>query len=278
MLYREIQAGKTLEKVIKCFWMLQHDYREEQHTHEHLWADANGELIFSFGEPYYLKTASGKQVLPRNFVIGPFKKELRLYSDGFTGFVAVRFKAWGIYPFAREPMTTLVNNIADAETVFGDSIKRISRQMADKKPEEKISLLQGYFELALSETDRKKMASMPIAMKIMEQKGVARIADIIKEFRVNARQLERIFKTETGLSAKVFARIIRFNHAKNLIQKNCDISLAQLTYETGYSDQAHFSRNFREMFDISPGEFKRQMGEFMKNRDAYNMDVAFVQD
>ena len=73
----------------------EHDYRSPLHTHEHLWAHGHSELIFSFGRRYYQKTEAGKTFLPRDFVIGPFKNKLMLFSDGFTGFVAVRFKAMG---------------------------------------------------------------------------------------------------------------------------------------------------------------------------------------
>jgi AraC-like DNA-binding protein len=278
MLYKEIAPEKDLKKIIKCFWMLEHDYREKFHTHEHLWADAHAELIFTFGKPYYLKTKTGKKVLPKNFVIGPFKKELMLYSDGFTGFVAVRFKAWGVYPFSIKPITALVNNILPAEDVFGDEIKSISNRIGKKERDEKVKLLQEYFQTAFSGQSKNRPSSIPIASKIITKKGIVKISDLTKQFAISHRQLQRIFKTETGLSPKIFARIVRFNHARQLIAANPDISLSQLTYQTGYSDQAHFSKNFREMFDISPADFKRQMKEFMQGYDENNMDVAFLQD
>jgi AraC-like DNA-binding protein len=278
MFYKEIEPVPGLKSVITCFWMLEHDYREAFHTHEHLWADTHAELIFTFGEPYYVKGRSGKQVLPPSFVIGPYKKELLLYSDGFTGFVAVRFKPWGLYPFSLKPCVELVNTIIPAAEIFGKEIERLSKQLQNEKREGKVAMLQQYFQEQFSTRAKKKIECLPLASKIMEEKGIVKISQLAGDFSLNARQLERIFKTEIGMSAKLFARIVRFNQAKKRIEQDPDISIAQLTYEMGYADQAHFSKNFRELFDLSPNDFKKQMKEFMAGYDDHDMDVVFLQD
>ena len=121
------------------------------------------------------------------------------------------------------------------------------------------------------------VASVSIAKKILAAQGTLKVGDLAKQSGLSPRHLERLFQSETGLSLKMFSRIVRFNHAKRLIEKNPDISLAQLTYETGYSDQAHFSKNFRELFDRSPAEFKRKLKEFQR-KAGDQLDVAFLQD
>src|SRR4051812_47291274 len=115
MLYKEVAAEGEVGRYVKCFWQLEHDYSDVWHTHEHLWADAYGELIFTSGEPYYLKDGSSRQILPHCFVIGPFKRRLMLYSDGVTRLVAVRFQPWGLYPFATRPAASFVDAVVPAE-------------------------------------------------------------------------------------------------------------------------------------------------------------------
>ncbi|HEY4110058.1 DUF6597 domain-containing transcriptional factor, partial [Puia sp.] len=53
MFYHEYPPPPVLQPYIQCFWMLEHDYREPCHTHEHLWADTHTELLFISGERYY---------------------------------------------------------------------------------------------------------------------------------------------------------------------------------------------------------------------------------
>src|SRR5215472_8778589 len=99
MLYREIPPAAEVAESVKCIWLLEHDYRGPFHKHEHLWADADIELMFVEGEPYYFRMKSRKKILPAQFVIGPFKRTIDLYSDGFTSLIAVRFWPWGAYGF-----------------------------------------------------------------------------------------------------------------------------------------------------------------------------------
>src|ERR1044071_152802 len=129
MLYKEIAPDNATGKLIRCFWMLEHDYRMQFHTHEHLWADTHAELIFSFGAPYYTLEGTRRRVVPRNFVSGPFTRNLLLYSDGFTGFVATRFQPWGLYPFSLKPVASLANTIAPAAEVLGDKIDILAEQL-----------------------------------------------------------------------------------------------------------------------------------------------------
>ena len=76
MFYKEIDPGPDLAIFIKCIWALEHDYSGPFHNYEHLWADANGELIFTYGSPYSVKTDSGRKPLPERLVIGPFNEHL----------------------------------------------------------------------------------------------------------------------------------------------------------------------------------------------------------
>ena len=117
-----------------------------------------------------------------------------------------------------------------------------------------------------------------IAGKIKANKGMVKVAELAAEFSINPRRLERLFMSEIGMSAKLFARIHRFNHAKGLIEGNPEISLANLTYETGYADQAHFSHNFREMFGYTPAQFKALVRQWKEKTAGERPDVVFLQD
>ena len=279
MFYREYPPPAELKQSIQCFWILEHDYREKFHTHEHLWADTHTELIFSYGQPYYQKIKPGRRVsLPASFVIGPFKKELLLYSDGFTGFVAVRFQPWGLAGFSGSKMSGLINKVGSAVSVMGKGAAVLEKQLAGKTKEEKLAIVAGYFVSEWKKNKKKEGSIQAIAEDIKRKKGVVKIADLANEYKINPRKLERCFISETGMTAKMFSRILRFNYAKALIERDPGISLASLTYETGYSDQAHFSKNFREMFNYSPAEFKSLIRKFNSDANGSDLDVVFLQD
>jgi AraC-like DNA-binding protein len=55
------------------------------------------------------------------------------------------------------------------------------------------------------------------------------------------------------------ARIIRFQRAVQMLTPERPSCLADVAFECGYFDQAHFAREFREFAGSTPGEFLRRM-------------------
>src|ERR1700722_7134429 len=188
MFYREYPPPPELSDHIQCFWALEHDYRDPIHTHEHLWADTQIELIFSYGEPYYrrIEGAHGdRDELPRNFVIGPFKKGLLLYSDGLTGFFAVRFHPWGFTAFSKRKMTDLINTILPAEDLL-EGFSNLSMQTADGPGERgqvnaKLEILGSWLMCRLKEQPEKKTPVSAIARSIKAKKGIVKITELAAE-------------------------------------------------------------------------------------------------
>ena len=278
MFYQEYPPPTSLKKYIKCFWALEHDYTEEFHTYEHLWADTHTELIFSYGKPYYLKDNDRQNNLPKNFAIFPFKKGLFLYSDGFTGFVAIRFQPWAIHKIINKPVSTLIDKIVGADKLFRENATILSRQLNNKSREEKIKILTDYFLNRIETFESKEIATQRIAQEIILKNGIVSIKNLSEKFGTNSRKIERDFISEIGISAKLFSRIIRFNNARELLAQNPKTPLTAVAYEIGYADQAHFNKNFKELFGITPVAFKQQLLELYKLKAENKPNVVFLQD
>jgi AraC-like DNA-binding protein len=282
MFYHEYPPPPALKPYIRCLWMLEHDYRQSFHTYEHLWADTHTELIFSFGERYYRRSdgRKGRKIrLPENFIIGPLSKELLLYSDGFTGFIAARFHPWGFCGFSTQKATVLVNAILPAAKALPPGIRQLEQQLLrHPSREEKLRLLTDHLIDMKPPPNPDSATLQAIVTELQTLHGKQKITHLAEQFNINPRKLERHFLQGIGLPAKLFARILRFNHAKDLIQKDPDIPLAALAYETGYADQAHFSRNFRQLFNYTPAQFKARIKKFKAETSGLDRDVVFVQD
>ena len=65
------------------------------------------------------------------------------------------------------------------------------------------------------------------------------------------RHLAARFRDEVGVSPKALARLLRFERALELLGTR---TLADIAYECGYYDQAHFNRDFRAFAGATPGE------------------------
>ncbi|NHN87209.1 GlxA family transcriptional regulator [Acetobacter conturbans] len=91
------------------------------------------------------------------------------------------------------------------------------------------------------------------AMMEMEQNMIdpLPISDVSKRLGISSRQLERLFQSVLGIRPAVFYRMIRLRYAQALLSQG-ELSITQVAIETGFSDCAHFSRQFKTMFGHSP--------------------------
>jgi AraC-like DNA-binding protein len=97
------------------------------------------------------------------------------------------------------------------------------------------------------------------AWRILEKThGTAPIGWICDRLGRSRRHLAARFREQVGLPPKTVARIMRFDRAVSLLRRSDD-QLADVAFECGYFDQAHFAREFREFAGSTPGEFLRRM-------------------
>ncbi len=75
-----------------------------------------------------------------------------------------------------------------------------------------------------------------------------------KEAGLSSFHFLRVFKNETGVSPHVFRTIRRIESAKKLITGG--MPLPVVAVETGFTDQSHLSRNFRQYTGATPGQYQ----------------------
>lgn len=78
--------------------------------------------------------------------------------------------------------------------------------------------------------------------------SVDRIAECLD---ISSGHLYRLINDRTGLSPREFIRDLRSVRAWQLLQ-NSNMGIAQIAYELGYSDSAHFSSAFKKIFHFPP--------------------------
>ena len=114
-----------------------------------------------------------------------------------------------------------------------------------------------------------------IVKAIDSSHGDVSMSSLQTQFGISDRTMERMFKEQVGVSAKRYARIVRFRYIFQLVQKP-EWSKAEATYLAGYFDQAHFNKEFKEFSGEDPGTYfarHHELANFFLNRS-----VGFLQD
>ena len=74
------------------------------------------------------------------------------------------------------------------------------------------------------------------------------------------RQLERAFLAALGISPMAFQRRLRLDYGRWLLV-NRPANVTQIALDCGFADGAHFSRDFRERFGMSPRLYQKTHGK-----------------
>jgi AraC-like DNA-binding protein len=95
----------------------------------------------------------------------------------------------------------------------------------------------------------------------------SRVADIQRDVGYSPRHFIALFRAAIGLTPKHYYRVKRFNAVLRRIAANADESLADLAASTGYSDQSHLTREFREFAGVTPTQYRpRDPGSILHHR------------
>jgi AraC-like DNA-binding protein len=97
-------------------------------------------------------------------------------------------------------------------------------------------------------------------------RGRAPVSAVVDRVGVSARHLTMLFHREVGRSPKTVAMLMRFENATARIAESArlcgTVDLAAVALDTGYSDQAHLTREFVRFAGTSP---RRWLAEEFRN-------------
>lgn len=276
MKYKEILPHDSLQDYVKCFWILEREYTPDD-PYETVTPDAFVELMFNFGEPYALVTdGAPDREMPTAFIVGLLRKPLLFRSSGTVRLVSTRFYAWGTTPFLGIAAKTTENSVARLAHEWNDLANQVKPRVNADDYEGAVALVEDFLigKLLTASFDLKEIQKA--ARMLHHQKGQFRVAEIAEHLGLSMRQLQRRFQDVVGVSPKALARKIRFDEIRKRLMFEPDSSLTDLAYEYGYTDQAHFIRDFKDFAERTPGEFASDM-QALQTVLRDNDNVVFLQ-
>src|SRR5271167_3575165 len=124
MRYREMVPSGTASRLIRCYWMLEHD--ASLSAPQRVVPDGRTELILNLGHPYESQTVSGWKAQPRCFFMGQITGPLVLRAAGSTKMIGIRFHSHTAGRFLGAPMPELT----DAATSLHDISQPLFRDLS----------------------------------------------------------------------------------------------------------------------------------------------------
>lgn len=118
-----------------------------------------------------------------------------------------------------------------------------------------IEQLEGRLDTLPAVTDEARQVSALVAT-VESDPDLRTVAELSDRAGWSERQLQRVLRRYLGLAPKWLIQRRRLHEATDRL-KHGSMNLADLAHDLGYTDQAHFTRDFRKVTGYSPGAFAR---------------------
>jgi AraC-like DNA-binding protein len=146
----------------------------------------------------------------------------------------------------------LSNAHTPLEDVWGPRAAEARERLLEaRSPERRLDL----FEALLLERLPRVRGLHPAVAEALGKLGAYPVHGVVADSGYSHRRFITLFADAVGLTPKRYARVLRFQHVLARMAAAPNEPLAQLALAAGYSDQAHFNRDFREFAGISPTRY-----------------------
>jgi AraC-like DNA-binding protein len=141
------------------------------------------------------------------------------------------------------------------EDIWGHSADSTREQLIEAgSPERRLDLLESLLAARLPTV----RGLHPAVAQALEQFWTTTdVRQVVMASGYSHRQFIALFRRAVGLTPKLYCRILRFQEALKRYAADPSVSLVDLAVDAGYSDQPHFTREFREFAGVTPEQYRK---------------------
>jgi AraC-like DNA-binding protein len=171
-------------------------------------------------------------------------------------------------------MRSLAGEFVALDDLFGAAGRRLEERLREAEDwDGRFDVLERFL------MDRASVACWPHPMvaaswsRLHETAGAVRIDALAADLGFARRHLTTTFHEQVGLAPKAVARLLRFSRVRERLAR-APGRWADIAYESGYCDQAHLNRDFRQLAGTTPADFLASLSADRVIAD----EITIVQD
>jgi AraC-like DNA-binding protein len=160
------------------------------------------------------------------------------------------------------PVTQVTDRHVDLDEVPGLEAPRLVRHVREAMADDPTD--PEAHAAAIAEVERQLTALLPVDEQgllvndlvawLRDHAEVDRVADLADAFGLGERTLQRLVLQRVGMTPKWLIQRRRLHDAVERLKAGTT-SLAEIAADLGYTDQAHFTQDFRTVTGMTPGRY-----------------------
>ncbi|MDB4891551.1 MAG: hypothetical protein JWL61_3406 [Gemmatimonadetes bacterium] len=187
--------------------------------------------------------------------LGKFSRQL----EGKGGVFAAKFTPGGFHPFLGVPISTLTDRVVSLSTVFGADAASFERDvLAAADDRQRIAVVEDFLRGRAVQSDDNVERISQIVYSVARDRTILKVEDLVDRYELPKRTLQRLFAKYVGVSPKWVIQRYRLHEAAERLATDADVAQSTLALNLGYSDQAHFVRDFKAVVGTSPASYAKR--------------------
>lgn len=233
--------------------LVYHDEQDSSVTNLPFFADGYPGLIYHTAVNNMSLQPSG-QVMKPFFIYGQTLHPIELIVNG-----AFQMVIFQMFPFALRSLfqldaLSLNDDCYDLTVAEASMVQQLEEVQST---DQYIALISTFISRKISSIIKKDELIKACIKLILDSNGTIQIKTLTEKLALSERTLQRLFKMETGISPKRFSKIIQFQASMDQLSKEEFLKLSDVAYRTGFADQSHFIRIFKQYTGNTPSFFVR---------------------
>lgn len=243
VVYSEFLPDIKLQNYIYCYWQLKTNETLSEPFIYRVVADGCIDIFFELNNPM------------DNFVMGFCKTYTEFPLDNSFHYIGVRFLPTMFPQLFRINASELSNRFEQLGRVVPNLSIFIAdnfhHQLSTKQIQTTFDI---YFINLIQNTTFNNDSRLYNAIeKILREFGVLNIEQDLNT-GISQRQLRRLFEFYIGDTAKTFAKVVRFQNILRAKPSSQSLRQNKLFFDAGYYDQAHFIKEFKNFYGVTPSK------------------------
>lgn len=254
--------SSELKDYVVQYWQLE-SAAETDLSEQLIYPTASTEMMFHYGRPFVSRTEGRQQEIQMPAMLcGQKTVSAFVRPHEEIGVFVATFTPVGASVFIRDNFSIYRDSSASLESIIGNRANELHDNIGNAACfEDRVRIIEKYLRSSIiwQHTFRLKplIHSTAFASRFCFSASVEQMA---REACVSFRTLDRLFQAHIGLTPKEFLKIERLKFAIGLMRTRSRLSLTEIALDSGYFDQPHFNKDFKNVIGITPAGFRTLIG------------------